>query len=355
MDVSLYLRAKTNRTSIFRMANRIEMQQKSDQINVINSLRGLAATAVCFYHFVCTTQDFVHNEILLNIFHFGQKGVQLFFIISGIVIPLSLIKSGYSLQNWKNFMAKRFIRIEPPYLVAVGIGIFYLFIRNYIPGTVEIDMTPSFSTVLMHLGYLIPFFEGHQWISPVFWTLAVEFQYYIALSLFFPLLLSKKIIFRIFFYILFIGAGFLKISDGFFPHWSPYFLAGILYILWLKAIISNQEFWALNLILVPVIYYLLGPVDLGIAIVGLLVIHYFANAETKLTLFLGKISYSLYLLHAMIGAAFINYLSHIYTEPYQKFILVISGFIISVVAAYILYVFIEKPSHNWAKKIGQKA
>jgi peptidoglycan/LPS O-acetylase OafA/YrhL len=326
------------------------MDKKNDQIAIINSLRGIAAVAVCFYHFVCTTIDFVDHPFILDFFHFGQKGVQLFFIISGIVIPLSLIKSDYNLSKWKHFMVKRFIRIEPPYLVAVGIGIFYLFIRNYIPGTATADLSPSFTTILLHLGYLIPFVEGHEWISPVFWTLAVEFQYYLALSLVFPLVLSSKIALRIIFYLIFIGGGFLGLPDGFFPHWAPYFLVGILYILWLKNKIEPFEYWIMNFVLAPILYYLLGGVDLGIAILGLLIIHYFANAQSKITLFLGKISYSLYLIHAMIGGAFVNYLSHLYTAPYQKVLIVLIGFGISVLSAYMLYRFVEKPSHAYAKK-----
>lgn len=331
------------------------MKEKDDHILIINSLRGLAATAVCFYHFVCTTQDYIQDERLLNSFHYGQRGVQLFFIISGIVIPLSMIKSNYNLKQWKPFILKRFIRIEPPYLVAVIIGILYLIARNYVPGTVAVDLTPSVRDVLLHLGYLVPFVADAKWINEVFWTLAVEFQYYLVLSLFFPLLLQGKVIYRSVFYALFIGGGFALLSYEFFPHWSPYFLAGIIYILMRKEVISKIEFWIVAGILIPVIYYLLGAVDLGIAICGLLVIHYFTNFKTKLTLFLGKISYSLYLIHSIIGAAFINYLSHHFTAPYQKFLVISGGFILSVGSAYLLYVFIEKPSHRWARKIGQKA
>ena len=331
------------------------MEKKSDHILIINSLRGIAASAVCFYHFICTTKDYITTPFLLDAFHYGQKGVQLFFIISGIVIPLSLINSGYSLSNWKNFMLKRFVRIEPPYLVAVAIGVFYLIARNYIPGTVAVDLTPSIKEIILHLGYLIPFFENVKWINEVFWTLAVEFQYYLALSILFPLLLTNKIWTRIVFYTLFIGAGFMGTSYEFFPHWAPYFLAGIVYTLYRKKRISHTEFWTMAAVLTGVIYHLLGGVDLGIAIVGLLLIHYLTNFKTKVTLFLGKISYSLYLLHSIIGAAFINYLSHRFTAPYQKFLVISLGFLISVFAAYLLYRFVEKPTHNYAKKIGQKA
>lgn len=330
------------------------MDKKQDQIAIINSLRGLAATAVCFYHFICTTQNYIYDEVLLDTFHYGQRGVQLFFIISGIVIPLSLIHSNYRLADFKPFILKRFIRIEPPYLVAVFIGIAYLILRNYIPGTVAVDLTPDLTEILLHIGYLIPFFEDTNWINPVFWTLAVEFQYYLALALFFPLLLQKKLAYRLVFYGAFIGGGFATLSYAFFPHWSPYFLVGITYALWLKQIISKTEFTILAVVLAGVVYYLLGGVDLGIAVCSLLVIHYFSQFQTKITLFLGKISYSLYLIHTLTGAAFINYLSHIYREPYQKLVVILLGFLISVGSAYIMYRYIEKPTHDYARKRGQK-
>ena len=209
------------------------MKEKSSHIIVINSLRGIAAMAVVLYHFICKTVDYVQNETVLSIFHYGHKGVQLFFIISGIVIPLSLINSGYTLKKFGTFIKKRFIRIEPPYLVAVAIGIFYLIIRNYIPGTVENDLTPSFIEIILHLGYLIPFFDNVDWVNPVFWTLAVEFQYYLVLALLFPLAISSKIGLRITFYLLIAGATFLPIGMSFFPYWGAYFMVGIIYVLYL--------------------------------------------------------------------------------------------------------------------------
>src|SRR5690606_28624124 len=51
----------------------------------------------------------------------------------------------------------------------------------------EIDYIQLFS----HLGYLNNFI-GKDWLNPVFWTLAIEFQYYLLIALFFPLISSKK-------------------------------------------------------------------------------------------------------------------------------------------------------------------
>jgi peptidoglycan/LPS O-acetylase OafA/YrhL len=326
-----------------------------DHILVINSLRGIAAFSVVLYHFICTTQDFVHTDWILETFDYGQRGVQLFFIISGIVIPLSMIKSDYSLEHWKHFILKRFIRIEPPYLVAIAIGIIYLTGRNFIPGTAAVDLTPSIRDVGLHLGYLVPFFEDAKWINDVFWTLAVEFQYYLILSVLIPLLLSSKWALRFLFYGIFIGAGFMGTNYEFFPHWAPYFLMGIVYILYRKNRIDKIEMLILELILIGVNIYLLDWVDVLIAVSALSIIHFGSHLKTGITLFLGKISYSLYLIHSLIGAAFINFLSHQCEYFWQKLLVVLGGILMSVFSAWLLYRFVEKPTHQFAKKIGQKA
>jgi len=84
----------------------------------------------------------------------------------------------------------------------------------------------------------------------------------------------------------------------------------------------------------------------------LAVIHYLPNFKLKGFQFLGKISYSLYLIHGLTGSALINILSHRYTEPYHKVIVVFAGLVFSVLAAYLMNLLVEKPSQKWAKSIG---
>lgn len=307
--------------------------------------------SVVLYHFICKTIDYVESKTLLDIFHYGHKGVQLFFIISGIVIPLSMIKSNYQFKLFGKFMAKRFVRIEPPYIVAMGIGIFYLIIRNYIPGTADIDLTPTFLEIILHFGYLIPFFEGADWINPAFWTLAVEFQYYLALALLIPLVLKKSLIYRIGFYVIFISAVFLPISKHFLPFWGAYFMVGITYAFYITKLIGKTELFLLYIVLSGIILWKQGAFDLGLAAAAITAIHYFPHFKTKITLFLGKISYSLYLVHSIFGAAFVNYLSHHFKSPMGKFLVISGGIIISIVSAYVMYRLIEKPSQRISKKI----
>ena len=52
---------------------------------------------------------------------YGWLGVEVSFVISGLVIPLAIHRSfdRFSLQDFPAFMVRRLVRLEPPYLVSV--------------------------------------------------------------------------------------------------------------------------------------------------------------------------------------------------------------------------------------------
>lgn len=327
------------------------MSKNNQQILIINSLRGIAALAVCLYHFVCTTKGYITDEVLLDIFHYGKKGVQLFFIISGIVIPFSMIKSNYKIKFIGKYLLKRFVRIEPPYLVAVLLGILFLYLRNFIPSSANVDLTPSLRDIALHLGYLVPFFEDAKWINQVFWTLSIEFQYYIFLALLIPLALSEKKIFHWIFSALVISVPFINGSGAFFLHWAPYFGLGIFYVLFISKKYNIYEFVISFLLSSIVIFFEQGILDLMIGLGALSIIHIFQTHKSKIGFFLGDISYSLYLIHSIIGSSLINFLSHKFNSPMGKFGVITLGVFVSIASAYVFWRFIEKPSQARSKKI----
>lgn len=327
------------------------MTKQRLHIPAIDTLRGVAATLVCFYHFVYTTTDYVNYDLVREFFHLGYYGVHMFFVISGIVIPLSMVMSDYKHGSWFRFMSRRFIRIEPPYLAAVVIGTFYLIIRNYIPGTADVDMTPNGTTLLLHVGYLIPFFEGHHWINNVFWSLAVEFQYYLLLCLVFPYFLKGQLWQRILLYVLFMSVGAIMPLRSMLPIWLPLFMVGISYVLLRYKYIEKLEYGLVLLCSLALTTYY---IDYKATLFGagtLAIIHFLPQLRNKASKFLGDISYSLYLLHTVVGSAFINYLSHTYRLGWQQVLVIGCGYIISVIAAYALYRAIELPSKRWASKV----
>lgn len=77
---------------------------------------------------------------------------------------------------------KRVIRLEPVYLCVLAI----LVVQHW-----RISRNVDWTGVMLHVGYLVPFFDK-PWLSIIFWTLAIEFQFYIFLGLLFPLFNSSR-------------------------------------------------------------------------------------------------------------------------------------------------------------------
>lgn len=69
---------------------------------------------------------------------------------------------------------------------------------------------------------------------------------------------------------------------------------------------------------------------------------------------LGKFSYSVYLLHAIVGAAIVNFLSHYVNSTIGKFGVVITGLIVTFFFSYIMYLSIENPSKKLSSKLAYK-
>lgn len=322
------------------------------QIPIINNLRGIAALLVCLFHFVNSVTGYVVNPVVLNVFHYGSYGVQLFFVISGIVIPLSLLKFNYSIVKWPKFFLKRITRIEPPYLVAILVAILLFYTRRYFMGNHPALEEVNFKQVLLHLGYLIPFFKGYDWLNTVFWTLGIEFQYYLIISLLILLIIHGKILGRIVFYVIFISMPFcLPASKLFFPYHAPLFLMGITWCLYFLKRIHFFEFILVIIISTYAVYLKIGTIDALVGILTVTCIHFFKTLSLKQLNFFGDISYSLYLFHPLTGLSVINLLSHSFTEFWQKPFVVLAGLIVAILFSYMMYRLIEKPSQLISKRI----
>ena len=326
-------------------------QIENKHFPIINALRGIAALSVCLFHYICTVTGFINNHFVLDIFQYGRYGVQMFFVISGIVIPLSLINNNYSVKKFPRFFLKRLIRLEPPYLVAIVLGILYSVVRNFVPGTNQVDITPSLKEVFLHLGYLIPFFDGARWISPVFWTLAIEFQYYIFLGIAFPLIASQKLYIRSIAYLIFLFSALFSINRIFLFVHLPIFLLGINVCLYLLKKISFYEFLIIYILSCIMILFYHTMIDLIAANITVLSVLFIRNYQDRITSFLGKISYSIYIIHPIFGTAFINYTSHIVHDPWQKLLVIITGVTITIFSSYVIYKVIEEPSKKLSSKI----
>ncbi len=145
-----------------------------------DAFRGIAIAGVVFTHMTWISGSV--PEWLSNISHFGSKGVQLFFIVSGFTI-------GYNYEpetfNLKKFYWKRFFRISPMYYF---MSIFYF----------ALAFTPVFSSN-QHLytlfNWVVTFTYTNGWfpsainsVGPGGWTIAAEMMFYLC----FPFMLRFK-------------------------------------------------------------------------------------------------------------------------------------------------------------------
>jgi len=129
----------------------------------IHALRGVGALAVVVYH----------AEPLFPQFNFkmGAAGVDLFFVISGIVMQLAFDPKGSALE----FLRRRVVRVVPMYWIATMAALLYY---NYrFPGA-----PPSVSYLLHSLFFLPPPSGFHMPFLYPGWTLNFEMFFYLALA-----------------------------------------------------------------------------------------------------------------------------------------------------------------------------
>ncbi len=325
--------------------------KQNNTVPVLDSLRALAALSVCLFHFVCNPLDFIYTQWILDVFDVGRYGVQLFFVISGFIIPWSMYHAKFEIKHFFKFGLKRFIRLEPVYIASLLLSILVLWGRDFFLHTNNFETEVGANRVLLHFGYLIPFFENYKWFNLAYWTLAIEFQYYFFIALSFTLLIKSNFVQRIIVGVCMIALTLIGTYE-FLPYWLPVFYIGIVTFLYQKKIISNK--WEYYITLVSLFsfcvykYPLASVVYTAIPVIAIL---FFSQKKVPVLHSLGKISYSVYLIHSVIGAAFINIMSHHFRSGFGKFSVVVGGVVITLISSYVMYWLVEKPSRKLSSSI----
>jgi peptidoglycan/LPS O-acetylase OafA/YrhL len=323
------------------------------KIEILDGLRAIAALSVCLFHFVCTTTGYIQNKVVLQIFDVGQYGVQLFFVISGFVIPWAMYHGGYQLKNFFSFLLKRLARLEPPYFFSIVLVLLALYARERFYGEENSHMQVSATQVALHLGYLIPFFKGYKWLNSVYWTLAVEFQYYFFVAFLFVPLIRSNQIFRGILYIA-IGALSFAFPENFLPYWLPLFFLGILLFLYKVDLIGKPEYFIASLAFVVLSFFKYPAAAVVYALIPVVCVLLWPNSRIPLLQKVGKFSYSVYLIHPVIGASLVNVLSHRFVSPSAKFVVICCGIAVTLVGSWLTYLLVEKPSKRLSSAIKYK-
>ena len=139
----------------------------------VTAIRAAAALLIVLFHawyrFGQQTTGVAPDAPLIR---HGWIAVDLFFVLSGYLLAGPFLRE--RAPGWAGFMGRRLLRIAPPYYVALGLSALFPF-----EGSLR-DV--ALGDLAAHAFYLHGFLPG-SFISlnPVFWTLAVELQFYLIL------------------------------------------------------------------------------------------------------------------------------------------------------------------------------
>jgi peptidoglycan/LPS O-acetylase OafA/YrhL len=365
----------------------------------LDSLRGIAAVSVIISHILLIYpmwSNGLFDYSPLYLFRAGHEAVIFFFILSGFV--LSLAFSGDRQPDYKGYITRRFFRIYIPYAVAMIIVFFtcYAFsvdgfnnASNWLSG--KWNEPATITTIIQHL-LLLGKFSTTEY-NPIVWSLTQEMR----ISLIFPLImiLVKKLDWKV----LFVGFMFSVLSGinniillenkvGYYMsftdtlHFILMFLIGAILATHRNVLVEKYTNLSpvkkLTLIIVGVLCYCYSRIasllavylglesfskfmlvvsDWGIAI-GASIFIVAALSRGRLStfllkkpiLYLGKISYSLYLFHLPVLFTAFFFLSNRLATEVIFLIATVSILLVSSISYY----FVEKPTIQLGKKISQR-
>jgi peptidoglycan/LPS O-acetylase OafA/YrhL len=173
----------------------------------------------------------------------------------------------------------------------------------------------SVPQILSHAGYLTGLL-GYEWLNIVYWTLAIEFQFYILIAIFFPLLATRRPTIQISAIIVCAAAPLLTPSipaptaEAFFPTpilpLLPAFSAGVLTFKFLTGRAQDVWYWPALGALTLLTAWRDGipfAVAAGATAAIIATVHL---PRIRPLAYLGAISYSLYLVHVPISVRLSN-------------------------------------------------
>lgn len=354
--------------------------KKFERIDYLDSVRGIAAMMVVIYHYIGWHWGKEKAYHLASMIFNGSDAVSFFFVLSGFVLSFKYLHSNHGI-DLGYYTYKRILRLYPAFIVTVLINFVYWNRDMVLDGDI--------------IGIIIQFFKNpnrlwqelfmvrgqHIYYIPG-WTLGVE----MALSMMMPIFIycARKSIYIIRWFVpmsIFMGA---YISDFTF-----HFLLGILLAYYYYEIQKADwkiKKWYSFRWLIPIIVFVIFSLrhinkimpfgelydDIFNKTLMFKFFHFSAVASViiliwvirnknvqqflnkKPLLFLGKISYSIYLCHWLIVVYIMEHwekLNDGFPDFYTGFFCILVIYIVAtILLSWLMYRFVEKPFIEIAKK-----
>ena len=348
------------------------MLHKKTNLQSIQFLRGIACLLVVFLHISETYLSTYHTFFLGNIFRFGGAGVDIFFVLSGFIITYSNSRFLTQSSSIIKFIMKRIIRIFPIYWIIIS---FLLLMQVALPFFYRTHYQFTGAN-LLNTYLLLP---NHNMVNGVSWTLTNELFFYLLFTI--SLLVPQK---KYSIILLFIYLGILLLfpilplsknsinnfTDAILFPMNIEFLLGIIIVLLMDKLPKN---WCIPLLVTGVVLFIFGAIftnsgkqvftnsynrvllfGLPSFIIILALVKYELTTKIyihNLFIKLGDASYSIYLFHLPLVAAFFKIMVKLNVTNYTQLLLLIAGLLVTIYYMGIaIYEKIEIPIIKWLNR-----
>jgi peptidoglycan/LPS O-acetylase OafA/YrhL len=332
----------------------------------LDSLRGMAALAVVLFHYTFGYTEVVgkHMPGLDLIATNGHFGIYLFFIISGFVIFMTLERSARA----ADFSVSRFARLWPTYLVCGGFTSLLIVVLDFNPN--QLTVGDALLNVLM-LNKIL----GNVSIDPSYWTLTYEVLFYAGAAMTFFGLKIKRIEWAC---LAWLGLAFVaRVSTFNEQHqrlgvllgvdYCHFFVLGMMiYLIYQRR--TDWLTWSTAILAFSMTLfgpsYNPGAIKLWqfMLMTALFVLVVWLVAERKIRflniaplLFLGEISYSLYLVHQIAGYWVIRQLEALGWDPdHAIWVAALCAIVVATCVRKWVEVPAQKAIRGWYQETGKQ-
>jgi peptidoglycan/LPS O-acetylase OafA/YrhL len=347
--------------------------KETKRLDWLQSLRGVAALLVVFAHSYYFLQGTEYDALARSILLPGAMGVDIFFLISGFIMTLTTRQNDGSLITTSTFLIKRFFRVWPIYAILTIAAVFLLRPSGFLNDpTGQITLIKSLSFLPVNPS-TPPYFGLAYGLG---WTLNFEMYFYAILGI---SLLAKNYRWPVFYSWIFItivaipltATGMISLSAKHDYQFSLIYLnqiANPIILLFVAGVITGKlylsEFVIKNKTYARVLSALTVLVALAWAYSGIpdfhgmlgwglpITVAFLTVAISSKTLkfnpprwiiWIGEISYSLYLTHRLTQVSCTKILEFIGAESFGKtWLFVILTTLLSILMASIFYYLVEK-------------
>ena len=333
------------------------------KIEFLESIRGISALIVLLFHLKeATSSIIIQNFLVLN----GALFVDFFFVLSGFVIAYNYSTKINTTLDLLKFKLKRILRLYPLHILMLIIFTLLEVAKYFVSKKIGVfPTTEPFSinnvyTFIHNLTLTNGFLPLNSFNVPS-WSISVEFYAYFLFSLIVLLIKNQKICFLIFvsislfsfLYTINSGGGLrsMENEDGFVRCCFSFFLGTVVFNSrdYIKFNSKHTNFLILIFLILLVISFLIKNNFIGVLLFSMILLVSVSEQNNifvkilsiKPLLYLGSISYGIYMFHFFVIWIQIQFTKFILNTSSDGILIVITTIVFTILLSHLSKNYLE--------------